>query len=95
MKLHSLSSGLDALTFSIESPEDSACDIAFQTPSSVSVGLVFGSSLYHVGTGFSIVGHFADSDHMRGAVQCPVVTAVESVPYGIARGRSNRVGPGQ
>src|SRR5699024_12580919 len=63
------SSRLQNLMLSVEDSEDSASDIAVQTASDLSVGLVFGLSFLNIRPRFSMLGHLADGDLTQGPAQ--------------------------
>lgn len=70
-------SRLQDFILSVEGAEDSAGGVAFQAPSDLSIGFLFGLSFFHVGAGFFIMSYFGGGNHVQGTVECAVAAAVE------------------
>lgn len=90
-----LSSRLQDFILNVEDSEDATGDIAFETPSDLSIRFVFRSSFLNIGDGLTIMSHFGDDYPMQGAIEGSVAAAIGPVSHRISGGDGNGVDPGQ
>jgi len=66
-------------------PEDSAGDVAFQATSDLPISFAFPSTLFNVGSGFEIIGHLRQSNHVQRTIEMSITTSVETMPDSVSR----------